>query len=199
MKIMTTTIITGLALVIMSFSDPHGELKDGSYEIDSKKSIVIWNGKKVTGEHSGTIQLKTGELVIADGKLSGGTFEIDMTTIDVTDLEGEWKDKLNNHLKSEDFFGVKKFPTATLAITKVTANGSSGDYKVMADLTIKSTTKQINFDAHVHGEGSLSATAEITIDRSEYDVRYGSGSFFDNLGDKTIYDDFILKINLATK
>ena len=138
--------------------------------------------------------------MIKDGMLKGGEFVIDMTTITSTDLEGEYQQKLNGHLKSADFFGVEKYPEAKFVIKNVKENGKNGRFTVTGDITIKETTKEINFDAQLvnSGEGIV-AVADIVIDRSEFDVRYGSGSFFDNLGDKTIYDDFTLSVNLVTE
>lgn len=166
--------------------------------VDTEKSVINWKGYKVTGEHAGTINLKNGELKFEDGKLVGGGFEIDMTSIKVTDMQGEYAGKLEGHLKSGDFFGVENFPSAKFVMTKVSAKGTPGDYKITGNLTIKETTKEIRFYANVSDDGK-SATADIKIDRSDFDVRYGSGSFFDNLGDKTIYDEFDLNVNLVVK
>lgn len=133
-----------------------------------------------------------------DGKLSGGSFTIDMTTITCLDLEGGMKGKLEGHLKSDDFFGVENFPTAKFEMTQVISRGKPGDYKITGDLTIKETTKEIKFNATVEeGSDKLVAKTAIEIDRSEFKVRYGSGSFFDGLGDKTIYDEFELEIELV--
>jgi len=187
-----------IALVAMSFTND--VLIDGHYNVDKSQSQIIWNGKKVTGEHVGTVAIKSGNLEISKGKLIGGAFEIDMTTITSTDLEGEYLTKFNGHLKSDDFFGVEKFPTAIFKITKVVSNGTTGKYKVTGNLTIKETTKAITFDTQVVYDGTkIIAVCNIIIDRSEFDIRYGSGSFFDNLGDKTIYDDFALKVKLVTE
>lgn len=171
---------------------------EGDYTVNTAESKVKWQGYKVTGEHAGLINLKNGQLTFdSDNKLSGGSFEIDMTSIKTTDLEGEWADKLDGHLKSADFFGVEKHPTAKLDIRKVAAKGTPGDYKITGQLTIKETTKEIKFYAKVTEEnGVVSATADIKIDRTDFDIRYGSGSFFDNLGDKTIYDEFDLSISI---
>ncbi|SFU62901.1 Polyisoprenoid-binding protein YceI [Pustulibacterium marinum] len=160
--------------------------------VKAEESTVTWKGYKVTGSHEGTVDLKSGTLKFDGDKLTGGQFTVDMTTIGSTDLEGEYKGKLDGHLKSEDFFGVEKYPNATLKITKVKATGKNS-YKVTGDLTIKSTTEPITFDMSVYGS---KATATLKIDRSKYDVRYGSGSFFDGLGDKTIYDEFDLVVDL---
>jgi len=163
-------------------------------KVDTEKSTISWVGKKVTGQHSGTIGVKSGELLMDHGTLKGGSFVIDMTTIAVTDLKaGQGKEKLEGHLNSDDFFGVETNPEASLKITKVMGLGK-GMYKVLADLTIKGKTEEVSFDANVKDN---MATAELTIDRTKFDVKYGSGSFFDNLGDNMIYDDFVLNINLA--
>lgn len=191
-------VLGTVALFAMSFTT--NNLIDGSYNVDIAESKVEWVGKKVTGQHNGTVAIKSGALNIQKGMLKGGEFVIDMTTITSTDLEGEYQQKLNGHLKSEDFFGVEKYPTANFKITKVASKGSTGRYDVTGDLTIKETTKSITFDAQLVQNGdAVVAVADIVIDRSEFDVRYGSGSFFDDLGDKTIYDDFTLSINLVSK
>jgi polyisoprenoid-binding protein YceI len=162
--------------------------------VDTKKSSLKWEGKKVTGSHDGTINIKTGALLFEDGQLKGGTFSIDMTSINCLDLSGGGKEKLEGHLKSDDFFGVEKYPEAKMVVKRVVSLGTPGDYRLIADLTIKGTTKEIKFDAKVMDNA---ASAEIVVDRSEFNIRYGSGSFFDNLGDKTIYDDFTLNVSLV--
>lgn len=165
-------------------------------KIDLEESTVNWTGKKVTGEHTGTIKIKSGSLKMNDGKLEGGSFVIDMTSIACTDLDGGGAAKLVGHLSSDDFFGIANHPTAELVITDVSRRGDTNNYEVSADLTIKGITKPVEFIAQV---GEHSAKADITIDRTEYDIRYGSGSFFDGLGDKMIYDNFDLQVNLVMK
>lgn len=160
--------------------------------VDVKQSKVTWKGYKVTGQHEGTIDLKEGKLIFEGNKLKGGHFVIDMTSLGSTDLEGEWKGKLDGHLKSDDFFGVEKHPTASFTITKVENNGEQ--YKVTGDLTIKNITNTITFNMTVQDD---TATAALKIDRSKYDVRYGSPSFFNDLQDKAIYDEFDLNVNLS--
>lgn len=169
-----------------------------SFQVDVKNSVIEWKGYKVTGKHNGTILIKNGNLDFEGDQLVGGSFEIDMPSITVLDLEGNWKEKLEGHLKSDDFFGVEAFPVATFKITQVISRGTPGDYKVVGDLTIKGITKEIKFLTNLQEEGDkVKATADVQIDRSEFNVRYGSGSFFDNLGDNTIYDEFDLTINLV--
>lgn len=192
-----SVLLAAIAMIGMSFSNP----VEGSKErrsISVAESNIVWNGYKVTGSHTGTIQLESGALEFDGDKLTGGNFVIDMASIACTDLEGEWNEKLVGHLKSDDFFGIKQHPTATFEITQVVSRGKPGEYKIVGDLTIKDITKEIKFQADVEDMGDKAkAVAEIVVDRSEYNVRYGSGSFFDNLGDKTIYDEFDLQINLV--
>ena len=162
-------------------------------KVDVAKSKISWVGKKVTGQHIGTVNLKDGSLTFKANKLTAGTFTIDMTSITSGDLKaGEGKEKLEGHLKSEDFFGTEKFPTATLKFTKVVAKANN-TYTVTADLTIKGITKPVTFDTTVNGNKS---TAALKIDRTKYDIKYGSGSFFDNLGDKAISDEFEVTVAL---
>lgn len=166
--------------------------------VDTNASQITWKGYKVTGEHAGTIAVKEGNFTYDGDVLTGGSFVIDMTSIACTDLQGEYAGKLVGHLKSDDFFGVATYPTAKFEITKVVSRGKAGDYKVTGNLTIKDTTKEIRFNTTVdQSTGVPVATANITIDRSDFNVRYGSGSFFDNLGDKTIYDEFDLGLKLV--
>ena len=121
-----------------------------------------------------------------------------MTSITCTDLPEKAGGKLVGHLKSDDFFGVATYPTAKFEITKVVSRGKAGDYKVTGNLTIKESTKEIQFNTtDDNSTGVPVATADITIDRSDFNVKYGSGSFFDDLGDKTIYDEFDLGLKLV--
>ena len=168
--------------------------------MDTNESFVAWKGYKVTGSHHGKVMLKEGQLFFEEGALIGGGFEIDMATLSCEDLQGEYRNKLVGHLKSPDFFGVENYPTAKFTITKVISRGTAGSYKVVGDLTIKETTKEIKFNTQVEEkDGKQVASADITIDRSDFNVRYGSGSFFENLGDKTIYDEFELAVTLVSK
>lgn len=182
------------AVIGLAFTNP-GEV--ASYNVDAAASQIVWKGYKVLGEHTGTINVQKGSLNIQDGQLVGGSFAIDMTSIACTDLSGEYKGKLEGHLKSDDFFGAATYPTATFVITNATPNGVDR-YKVTGNLTIKDITKEIKFIANLEKEeGQVVAKADIQIDRSEFNVRYGSGSFFDSLGDKTIYDEFDLSVSIV--
>lgn len=183
---------TVLALFVATISLAFTNIEDGKNEVKVEKSSVTWKGYKVTGSHKGHIDIKDGFLNFEEGVLTGGEFSIDMSSIENTDMEGDNKAKLEGHLKSDDFFGVETYPTAKLVFKNVKASGKNS-YKVTGDLTIKGKTNPISFDMSVYGN---KATANLKIDRTKYDVRYGSTSFFDNLQDKAIYDEFDLIADL---
>lgn len=182
------TALIALSLITFSFSSEKSAIKT----MEIKDSKIVWKAYKVTGSHEGTIDLTSGALTFDNDKLTGGEFTVDMTSIACTDLDGGTKEKLEGHLKSDDFFSVETFPTARLAITDVEADGKNS-YNVKADLTIKGKTNPIEFEAAIYGN---KANASIKIDRAKYDVRYGSTSFFDGLKNKAIYDEFDLIIDL---
>lgn len=184
------------AMLGLSFTNPASEIVTMS--VDTEESYITWRAYKVTGKHYGTVKLKSGNLEYTDGMLSGGTFVMDMTSLTVDDLEGNMADKLRGHLKSDDFFSVDKHPTATFEITKVASRGKPGDYRITGNLTIKDYTNEIRFNAMMNEQDNMAnGTAKITLDRTNYDIRYRSGTFFQNLGDKTIYDEFDLEVNLV--
>lgn len=159
--------------------------------VNVEKSVVKWTGYKVTGQHEGTISLKSGALIFEGNKLTGGKFVMDMTTINTTDIEGDYKEKLDGHLKSNDFFGVEKHKEALLKFTSVKQDGSK--YFIKGDLTIKGITNEVTF---VMGLFEDYAVTELKIDRTKFDVKYGSASFFDGLKDRAIYDEFDLSVKL---
>lgn len=194
-------LIFSFLLIGAIASSSTANVAPGDGIVDVEKSNITWVGKKVTGQHHGSIKLKEGTLTMVDGKLSGGSFVIDMTSISNLDMAGKsGAAKLEGHLKSEDFFHVAEHPTATMTISNIVYRGTEGSYKVSGDLTIKGITKPVKFNTQIAEENGMQvATADITVDRSDYNVRYGSGSFFDNLGDKTIYDEFELSVKLVLK
>ena len=163
-------------------------------KIDVKKSTINWVGKKVTGQHSGTINFSDGTIAINGKSIRGGSFTVDMTSINTTDLEaGKGKEKLDGHLKADDFFGTDKYPTAKLEIKLISDNGD-GTSNVTANLTIKDQTHPVNFVLKTKGN---TATTSFKVDRTKYGIKYGSGSFFDGLGDKTINDEIELSVTLV--
>lgn len=170
-----------------------------TYTVDTNESRLEWKGRKVTGSHHGILLIQSGTLILEDGQLSGGDFVMDMTSIRVLDLTNRgMNEKLLNHLKSDDFFAVEDYPTSTFTITSATVK--EGDaYSITGDLTIKGTTAPVTFDATLESsDGMVSAFATLTFDRMVYDIRYGSGSFFSNLGDNMINDEVELNVTLKT-
>ncbi len=185
-------LIIVLSLAVGTSATANNPAADEKVPVKTSESTVTWKAYKVTGSHTGTVDLTEGALIFDEGTLTGGEFSVDMTTLISTDLEGEYKEKLEGHLKSDDFFGVTENPTSKLVFNQVKATGKNS-YEVTGDLTIKGITKPVTFDVSIYGN---KATATMKIDRAQYNVRYGSGSFFENLGDKTIYDEFDLVVDL---
>jgi polyisoprenoid-binding protein YceI len=165
------------------------------FDIVSTQSNIDWVGKKVTGAHNGTIAIKAGEIILNDGKLTGGKFIIDTTSIKILDVtDPATNAQFAGHLASDDFFSIDKYPEATLQITSVAAN------RVEGDLTIKGITHPVGFDAAVHTNGDqLTATGKLIIDRIRYGIKFRSGNFFKDLGDTLIYNDFELQVSITAK
>ena len=168
-----------------------------TYKLDTAKSRIEWVGKKVTGQHNGSLQIQSGSVTLDKGQIKSGDFTVDMQSIKVLDLQDAGpNEKLTNHLKSDDFFAVAANPTSQFKITstKVVAPGKAD---VTGDLTIKGITKPLTIPVTWKQEGDkLSAKGEAKVDRTLYNVKYGSGKFFQGLGDKLISDDFELKLDL---
>ncbi len=181
-----------LVLVVLATFTLSVSAQKETKEIIIDKSVITWKAYKVLGSHFGEVSFKSGSLEFSDKKLTGGSFVADMTSISVKDLEGDYKKKLEGHLKSEDFFSVEKFTTTSLKMTKITPKGKNS-YTVVADLTIKGKTNPISFEASIYGS---KATATLKVDRTLYDIQYGSTGFFENLGDKAIYDEFDLVVDI---
>lgn len=176
---------------------PHG---NGHYLIDNQKSVIEWKGEKFTGDHSGTIQVKSGSITMGNHMASKGNFVIDMNTIICTDMEGDSKKDLENHLREDDFFSVSKFPEATFAITGCNPlkDENGNNCTIKGNLTIKGITNEVSFPTLITISGHvLNAKAELKFDRTKWDIKYKSKSVFDDLGDKFIYDDITMKINLV--
>ena len=187
MKKITDSILAAVLLLTYNISAQ-------DYTVNTEKSKIHWIGKKVTGEHDGFIQLKQGKFSVIDDQIKNGQFTIDMNSMTCTDIEdAQYNQKLIGHLKSADFFGVEQFPKAKLVLTK-SSKFKNNQCVVQGDLTIKNKTDVVKFLVKRDGQ-TFKATIE--VDRSKYDVRYGSSSFFDNLGDKVIYDVFELDVELT--
>ena len=165
------------------------------FEIVSTQSNIDWVGRKVTGAHNGTIDIKKGELVFNDGKLTGGNVVIDTTSIKILDVtDPATNAQFAGHLASDDFFSIEKYPEAILNITEVLDNHVEGE------LTIKGITHPIGFDitTNVNGD-TLTATGKVVVDRTLYNMKFRSGNFFKDLGDTLIYNDFDLDVSITAK
>ena len=168
---------------------------DNIYNLDTAQSQITWTGREVsTSYHYGTLDFVSGNFEISNGAIVNGEFIVDMTSINNQDMEGDSKARLEGHLKSDDFFSVESYPTATISINSSELI-SDGKWNVLGDLAIKGFTHPVNFEMISSEDGW---SANLVFDRSKYDVRFRSGSFFENLGDKLIYDDIELSINLTT-
>lgn len=171
------------------------------YAIDTENSSIEWLGKKVTGQHDGVIEVKSGSIVLENNQPVGGEIVIDMNSLRVTDLKDEeMNGKLVSHLKSNDFFGVESFPTSSFTIKEVTKVEGENLYNIKGEMTIRGITHPEEFIATILvKDNKVAAIGEMSIDRSKYDVKYGSDEFFEDLGDKMIYDDFVLKFKIGAK
>ena len=168
------------------------------FKADPKASKLTWQAKKATGDHSGTVAISDGSFTLEDNAIKAGTFEIDTRTIADTDIaDAESNAKLVTHLKSADFFNAEAHPKAKFVLTSA-AKGAGNTYDVKGNLTIKGITNAVSFPATVLVSGNkLTANAKITIDRTKYDIKFRSKNFFENLGDKVIYDDFDINVALV--
>ncbi|WP_449435138.1 YceI family protein [Pedobacter steynii] len=168
------------------------------FKVDNENSKLTWLAKKATGEHNGTVKVSNGSFTVENNALKTGSFDIDTRTIANTDLTDESANaKLVGHLKSEDFFSAEKFPKANFVISSA-AKTSGNQYNVKGKLTIKGITNEVSFPATIAVNGKkLTANAKITIDRTKYDIKFRSKNFFENLGDKVIYDDFDIDVALV--
>jgi polyisoprenoid-binding protein YceI len=180
-------------LIVITASLTAFTLKDTGYKIDSQKSKINWVGKKVTGQHAGTINLAEGTLTSKGKKITGGSFAIDMTT-----LKDEGANtRLEDHLKSDDFFSTAKHPKATFVISSIESKGGD-EYAVKGKLTIKGITNDIEFPSTIQiTKDQVTAKAKIIVDHTKYDIKFRSGNFFENLGDKAIEDNFELNVELV--
>lgn len=171
------------------------------YQVNTAESKIMWEGAKINKKHNGTINLTSGSLSVDDGVIEAGEFTVDMSSLSNQDMQpGDMKDKLESHLKSADFFDVEQFPTAKFQITKISnlEGDANATHLVYGNLTMKNITKEIGFKANVDvsPSGVSVVTPPFTIDRSEWDVRYGSDKFFDDLKDNAINNEIGLQVNL---
>ena len=175
--------------------------EQGLYSVVIDETELLWIGKELSTKiHTGTLNLSNGLIQVDNDKTITGNVTINMSTINVTDLQGRAKEMLEGHLRSADFFEVENFPEATLSFKSKSFNKLKNQINFEGELTIKDISNPILFNATLlESSPYLKAKAILSFDRSKYDVRFRSGSFFENLGDKLILDDIDVNITLVTR
>jgi polyisoprenoid-binding protein YceI len=170
------------------------------YVVDVERSSVKWLAKKILGQHSGSVKLSSGSLMLNGSNLVSGTFAMNMTSIDCDDLDDGSNQMLTDHLKSIDFFSVAKNPISTFRITKVMPL-STDQATIMGNLTIKGITAPVTFTASIRKQNNMivAAAKNIKVDRTKYNIRYRSANFFGDLGDKAIENEFELSVTLVAR
>jgi polyisoprenoid-binding protein YceI len=193
-KSLAALLMAATLFVGSSFS---GKLNP-TFKVNVAKSSLKWFATKVTGKHDGQVKLASGSLETNGKMVTGGKFDIDMNSISCRDIEDkETNGKFLSHMKSPDFFDVASHKTANFEISKVTPK-SGNEYEIAGKMTIKGITNEISFPATITTDAKqVSAKAKITLDRTKWDIRYGSGKFFEGLGDKIIHDDFVIDLDLV--
>ena len=173
-------------------------IREGNYTVNVDSSTIKWTGKEITTDsHYGTLGLKQGAVEVSTAGIVSGNVVVDMNSIQCLDMTGRGKTKLEGHLRSDDFFGVQSFPEAALSFTSLSAE-TSGEIHFTGDLTIKNITHPITFSGLLHQSGnSYSATIHFSFDRTLYNVKYRSGKYFKDLGDKLILDDIDISAKIA--
>ena len=213
-RILNIFTIVAIGFALVACKDKANEAKTGNaedaatanttsvkYLANKDASTIAWKGFKPTGTHTGVINIDNGVLTVNNGKIESGTFLVNMKSIVVTDIPADDEDngKLAGHLKSPDFFDVEKFPTAAFEVTGFEVK--DGKNHLSGNLTLKAKKNNVTIPVTFNETGDmLEITSEpFTIYRTKWDVRYGSKTIFDNLGDKFINDDMELKISIKAK
>ena len=186
----TFKFIITITFTLISISFSYSQ----SLTANKTQSLIRWYGEELTGKtHFGNLSFKEGQIELQDGLIIGGNFVVNMTSLSVEDLSGGSKARLEGHLRSDDFFSVDKYPEATLKISQK-AKVEGDVQKLYGELTIKGSKHAVDFSIILVDKKT--ATANLTFDRSKYNVRFRSGSFFENLGDKLILDDIRMEVSL---
>jgi polyisoprenoid-binding protein YceI len=194
----------GLGLCVLGANSAFAEGAK-KIEISPSESSISWVGRKVTGSHSGTVPVKTGEVMLDGEKIAAGTFGIDLSGVKVTDISDPKNNaKLVGHLKSPDFFAAELFPTVQFTIDSAAPMENplptGENTTIKGTLSIKGIAKPVEFPAQVSiKDGVAEARGKAKLDRTQWDIRYGSGKFFQGLGDKLIYDEFEVDFALKGK
>ncbi len=196
-------------LLIMGIStNLNGQIVEKTKLIDIENSNIKWVGEELSGKnHYGSLKFKSGSLKVEEGKIISGNFVVDMNTLNVEDLQGGSKQRLEGHLRSDDFFSVQKFGEAIFEITSSGVLKEDGSSQILnGNLTIKGITNPGKIEVRCYFSKNCSQllidnnwAAKLIFDRSKYDVRFRSGNFFQNLGDKLIYDEIVITANISIK
>jgi len=194
-------LIAGLVLTNFSFT----EVTSIPYKVDLKQSKMLWTGYYLFsfGEHRGRIELSKGEIQIDNQRITGGYFDIDMKSIKDLDMpEADGGKDLENHLMSEDFFAVDKFPAARFEITKVEkikdATTGNPNYEITGDLLVKEVKNSLTFPAFItFKENRIEARGKFKLDRTKWGIHYNFGKIFADVGDGAISDAIAIEIELV--
>jgi rhodanese-related sulfurtransferase len=185
---------------------PPATIRDGVYHIDAEKSVVEWTGRNINNRHHGRIAISGGEVVLANGRPVSGSFVLDMNTITNLDLQDEsWRSMLLRHLKSDDFFDVERYPTATFelhgAAAIVDATPGTANMEIAGAITIKERSRPICFPAVIAAQedGILKAQAAFSLDRTLWNVHYGSGKLFERLGMHLVNDLISIELFIVAR
>jgi polyisoprenoid-binding protein YceI len=197
-------IILTLAVAAFAVTSAFAQLTDGKFNIDYKASSITWSAQKVTGSgHTGTVRVSSGQVTVAKSNITAAKVKVDMNGMTCTDLtDAEMNSNLINHLKSADFFNTAAFPDANFEVVSVKAQAdkAGNTHMITGKFTIKGITKELSFPAKVTGTATeVTINGTMNLDRSLFEVKYGSTSFFDSLGDKAINNDIKLTFNLIAK
>lgn len=197
------TINFGTSTIDMMGTSTAVTLADGTYTVDTAKSTATWEGSKTVLTNwidRGSIKIASGSTTVASSTLTDVTIVFDMKSIAATETGRDNKtttlDQLVGHLKSDAFFNVEKYPSATFKATGLKV-GTVGEQKITGDLTIRDVTKTIEIPVIISGEGNqMVVTGEAVVDRTLFNVKFGSGKFFQDLGDNVINDEFKLNFKV---
>lgn len=191
MKTLSTLLMLSLFVSTSAFAT--------TFKVDKSASKVEWIGEKVTGKHNGFLKVKSGMFEVEDNKIKSGEVVIDMKSMTVADLKGEWGDKLLAHLKNDDFFATNKHPEAKFKIDTV-SNLPGNETLLKGKLTIKGKTHPATISVKsMVKEGRLEGKGTLKFDRTKWGIKYNSGKFFESLGDKLIDDEVKVELNLVAK
>lgn len=187
-------LVLFIALIIMSFTSSLDPIKK-KLKVDISSSTITWKGYKPTGSHTGTINLVSGSLILKSDKVKGGSFTVDMSSL----KESKGNKRFENHLKSKDFFEIEVYPVSKFEITRI--KNKDGKTYVTGNMTIKNITKEINFSATIIvNDDTVTLKSEtFQINRADFDVSYKSKTFFNNLKEKFINDEFDLQVTIVAK